>query len=61
MKMFKAYVFSEVNATVADLFKKEGKSKEQIEKDLWDISKAFSNYFWTLRVDVMVLNYKLWL
>ena len=54
--MFKAYVFSEVNATVADLFKKEGKSKEQIEKDLWDISKAFSNYFWTLRVDVMVLN-----
>lgn len=60
MKMFKAYVFSEVNATVADLFKKEGKSKEQIEKDLGDISKAFSKYFWTLRVDVMVGNSKLW-
>ena len=47
--------------TVAALLKMEGKSKEQIEKYLWDISKAFSNYFWTLRVDVMVLNYKLWL
>ena len=39
MKIFKAYVFSEVNATAADLFKKEGKSEEQIEKALGDISK----------------------
>ena len=54
--LFKAYIVSEINQSVEDLIRKEDKTEEEIKEDLAKLSKVFSKYFWTLRVDVMVRN-----
>ena len=56
MNVFKAYIVSEINQSVEDLIRKEDKTEEEIKEDLAKLSKVFSKYLWTLRVDVMVRN-----
>ena len=56
LNVFKAYIVSETNQSVEDLIRKEDKTEEEIKEDLAKLSKVFSKYFWTLRVDVMVRN-----
>ena len=56
LNVFKAYIVSETNQSVEDLIRKEDKTEEEIKEDLAKLSKVFSKYLWTLRVDVMVRN-----
>ena len=56
MSMFRAYIISQTQNSVEELVLKEGKTEEVLKEDLVKLSKVFSQYFWTLRVDVMVRN-----
>ena len=56
MSLFRAYVISQTQNSVEELVLKEGKTEEVLKEDLVKLSKVFSQYFWTLRVDVMVRN-----
>ena len=56
MSLFRAYIISQTQNSVEELVLKEGKTEEVLNEDLVKLSKVFSQYFWTLRVEVMVRN-----
>ena len=56
MSMFRAYIISQIQNLVEELVLKDRKTEDVFIEDLAKLSKVFSKYFWTLRVDVMVRN-----